>query len=269
MGRAAVLMGLLSYSFVTVTLVADLGLPWNFWQLGSAGARAVGDVRGVVVRRSVRHDPALRVPPGSAGALGPGHGPWTSGAAGRARTSSCAVAAFVYLLSRNLALTAAAAVVFSVPGLGLPAPGQGVRAGHAGHRGRDPLHHAPELAGLAVPADAGQAGGPVVVAGPAGLVLPVLDRLRDGAGDPGRDVDRQGLAPDTPDRPAGLAGQHHLLVAAGLSRLAPRRHGAARAARRRVRRADWARCSWWRSFWAAWCLWPCWRVLLNEPGRPS
>src|SRR4029079_5002080 len=33
MGRAAVLMGLLSYSFVTVTLVADLGLPWNFWQL--------------------------------------------------------------------------------------------------------------------------------------------------------------------------------------------------------------------------------------------
>ena len=34
MGRGAVLMGLLSYSFVTVTLVADLGLPWNFYQLG-------------------------------------------------------------------------------------------------------------------------------------------------------------------------------------------------------------------------------------------
>jgi formate dehydrogenase iron-sulfur subunit len=29
-----VLIGLLSYSFVTVTLVADLGLPWHFWQLG-------------------------------------------------------------------------------------------------------------------------------------------------------------------------------------------------------------------------------------------
>jgi len=27
-------MGLLSYSFVTVTLVADLGLPWHFYQLG-------------------------------------------------------------------------------------------------------------------------------------------------------------------------------------------------------------------------------------------
>jgi len=33
-GRSAVLMGLLSYSFVTVTLLADLGLPWHFWQLG-------------------------------------------------------------------------------------------------------------------------------------------------------------------------------------------------------------------------------------------
>jgi formate dehydrogenase iron-sulfur subunit len=34
MGRSAVFMGLLSYSFVTVTLVADLGLPWHFYQLG-------------------------------------------------------------------------------------------------------------------------------------------------------------------------------------------------------------------------------------------
>lgn len=33
MGRSAVLMGLLSYSFVTVTLIADLGLPWHFYQL--------------------------------------------------------------------------------------------------------------------------------------------------------------------------------------------------------------------------------------------
>lgn len=32
-GRTAVFMGLLSYSFVTVTLLADLGLPWHFWQL--------------------------------------------------------------------------------------------------------------------------------------------------------------------------------------------------------------------------------------------
>jgi len=34
LGRTAVLTGFLSYSFVTVTLVADLGLPWHFYQLG-------------------------------------------------------------------------------------------------------------------------------------------------------------------------------------------------------------------------------------------
>src|SRR6201981_379448 len=34
MGRSAVLMGLVRYSFVTVTLIADLGLPWHFYQLG-------------------------------------------------------------------------------------------------------------------------------------------------------------------------------------------------------------------------------------------
>jgi formate dehydrogenase iron-sulfur subunit len=34
LGRSAVLMGLLSYSFVTITLLADLGLPWHAWQLG-------------------------------------------------------------------------------------------------------------------------------------------------------------------------------------------------------------------------------------------
>jgi formate dehydrogenase iron-sulfur subunit len=33
LGRTAVLMGLLSYSFVMVTLVADLGLPWQSYQL--------------------------------------------------------------------------------------------------------------------------------------------------------------------------------------------------------------------------------------------
>jgi formate dehydrogenase iron-sulfur subunit len=33
-GRSAVLMGLLSYTFVVVTLVADLGLPWHFYQFG-------------------------------------------------------------------------------------------------------------------------------------------------------------------------------------------------------------------------------------------
>jgi len=34
LARPAVWMGLLSYSFVCVTLIVDLGLPWHFWQLG-------------------------------------------------------------------------------------------------------------------------------------------------------------------------------------------------------------------------------------------
>jgi formate dehydrogenase iron-sulfur subunit len=34
LGRTAVFIGLLSYSFVMVTLIADLGLPWHFYQLG-------------------------------------------------------------------------------------------------------------------------------------------------------------------------------------------------------------------------------------------
>jgi formate dehydrogenase iron-sulfur subunit len=34
MGRTAVLMGFLSYSFVLITLLADLGLPWHFYSLG-------------------------------------------------------------------------------------------------------------------------------------------------------------------------------------------------------------------------------------------
>jgi formate dehydrogenase iron-sulfur subunit len=33
LGRSAVLLGFLSYSFVTVTLIADLGLPWHAYQL--------------------------------------------------------------------------------------------------------------------------------------------------------------------------------------------------------------------------------------------
>ena len=54
-GRSAVLMGLLSYSFVTVTLLADLGLPWHFWQLALQRPGALGDVRGLLVRRPLRH----------------------------------------------------------------------------------------------------------------------------------------------------------------------------------------------------------------------
>ena len=70
LGRTAVLMGLLSYSFVTVTLVADLGLPWHSYALALQRSGTLGHVRGLVVRRPLRHDPPARVPAGSLRALG-------------------------------------------------------------------------------------------------------------------------------------------------------------------------------------------------------
>jgi formate dehydrogenase iron-sulfur subunit len=113
MGRAAVLMGLLSYSFVTVTLVADLGLPWNFWQLGLQAPEqsAMFEVSWCVgLYVTILLFEFLPVPlehwgPGRAMEL------WRrwSGV-----YVAIAVAGFVYLLSRSLALTAGAAVVFLV-----------------------------------------------------------------------------------------------------------------------------------------------------------
>ncbi len=113
MGRAAVLMGLLSYSFVTVTLVADLGLPWNFWQLGLQAPEqsAMFEVSWCVgLYVTILLFEFLPVPLEHWG-LGRAMAVWRrwSGA-----YVVLAVAAFVYLLSRSLVLTAAAAVVFSV-----------------------------------------------------------------------------------------------------------------------------------------------------------
>ena len=113
MGRAAVLMGLLSYSFVTVTLVADLGLPWNFWQLGLQAPEqsAMFEVSWCVgLYVTILLFEFLPVPLEHWG-LGRAMELWR-------RWSGVyvvlAVAGFVYLLSRSLAITAAAAVAFSV-----------------------------------------------------------------------------------------------------------------------------------------------------------
>ncbi len=111
LGRMAVLMGLLSYSFVTVTLIADLGLPWHFYQLGlqSPEHSAMFEVSwcvGLYVTIL-----AARVPPGPPGALGPaaGAGAWRrwSGA-----YVAVAVTLFIYMMSRNLVYTALTAVIF-------------------------------------------------------------------------------------------------------------------------------------------------------------
>lgn len=113
MGRSAVLMGLLSYSFVTVTLVADLGLPWNFWQLGLQAPEqsAMFEVSWCVgLYVTILLFEFLPVPLEHWG-LGKAMAVWRrwSGA-----YVVLAMAGFVYLLSRSLAFAAAAAAVFSV-----------------------------------------------------------------------------------------------------------------------------------------------------------
>jgi formate dehydrogenase iron-sulfur subunit len=112
MGRSAVLMGLLSYWFVTVTLVADLGLPWHFYQLGlqAPGQSAMFEVSWCVgLYVTILLLEFLPVPFERWG-LQRAMGIWKrwSGA-----YVAFAITLFVYLLSRSLVYTALAAVLFS------------------------------------------------------------------------------------------------------------------------------------------------------------
>jgi formate dehydrogenase iron-sulfur subunit len=112
LGRSAVLMGFLSYSFVTVTLVADLGLPWHFYQLAfqSPEASAMFEVSWCVgLYVTVLLLEFLPVPlewRGLRKALDIWHS-WSSAYV------ALALALFVFLLSRNLIYTALTAVLFS------------------------------------------------------------------------------------------------------------------------------------------------------------
>ena len=111
MGRSAVLMGLLSYSFVMVTLLADLGLPWNSYQLAlqAPAHSAMFEVSWCVgLYITILLLEFLPVPfarygyPEAAAALRRWNGAYVAGA----------VTLFVYLLSRNVLYALAAAVVF-------------------------------------------------------------------------------------------------------------------------------------------------------------
>jgi formate dehydrogenase iron-sulfur subunit len=111
MGRAAVLMGLLSYSFVTVTLVADLGLPWNFYQLGiqAPAQSAMFEVSWCVgLYVTVLLLEFLPVPLEHVG-LRKAMEVWRRW---QGAYVAFALALFVYLLSRNLVYAAVALVVF-------------------------------------------------------------------------------------------------------------------------------------------------------------
>ena len=112
MGRSAVLMGLLSYSFVTVTLIADLGLPWHFYQLGLQAPEqsAMFEVSWCVgLYVTILLIEFLPVPFERWG-LHKAMDIWRrwSGA-----YVAFALTLFVYLLSRNLAYAALTAVLFS------------------------------------------------------------------------------------------------------------------------------------------------------------
>jgi formate dehydrogenase iron-sulfur subunit len=111
LGRTAVLMGLLSYSFVMVTLLADLGLPWNSYQLALQAPEhsAMFEVSWCVgLYITILLLEFLPVPFAHFG--------YTRAADALRRWNGAYVAAavtlFVYLLSRNLLYAAATAVVF-------------------------------------------------------------------------------------------------------------------------------------------------------------
>ncbi len=113
MGRSAVLMGLLSYSFVMVTLIADLGLPWNSYQLALQAPEqsAMFEVSWCVgLYVTILLMEFLPVPLERWG-LQRAMELWRrwSGA-----YVAFAMTLFVYLLSRNLVYAAAAAVLFSI-----------------------------------------------------------------------------------------------------------------------------------------------------------
>ena len=111
LGRTAVLMGLLSYSFVMVTLLADLGLPWNSYQLALQAPEhsAMFEVSWCVgLYVTILLLEFLPVPFARWG--------FERAAAALRRWNGAYVAAavtlFVYLLSRNLLYALATAVVF-------------------------------------------------------------------------------------------------------------------------------------------------------------
>src|SRR5688572_27775325 len=111
LGRSAVLMGLLSYSFVTVTLLADLGLPWHFYALALNAPEhsAMFEVSWCVgLYVTILLLEFLPVPFAhfgfhrAAAALRRWNGAYVA----------AAVALFVYLMSRNILYALATAVIF-------------------------------------------------------------------------------------------------------------------------------------------------------------
>jgi len=112
LGRSAVLMGLLSYTFVSVTLIADLGLPWHFYQLALRAPEhsAMFEVSWCVgLYVSILALEFLPVPLEHFGwkRLHDAWKKWSGAYVAGAMTL------FVWMLSRNVAYAAATAAIFS------------------------------------------------------------------------------------------------------------------------------------------------------------
>jgi len=176
LGRTAVLMGLLSYSFVTVTLVADLGLPWHFYELGlnapehSAMFEVSWCVGLYITILALEFLPVVLERFGLHRLMALWQ-KWSG------VYVTFAVTLFVYLMSRNVVYAAVTAVIF----------GTLAWLFRAREKTFEPIMLAiaavtlstmHQLPRIAVPADAEHARLAVVVARDAHLVLPVFDRGR-------------------------------------------------------------------------------------------
>jgi formate dehydrogenase iron-sulfur subunit len=111
-GRSAVLMGFLSYSFVTVTLIADLGLPWHAYQLAlqapehSAMFEVSWCVGLYVTILLLEFLPVPLERYGYTGAMAA----WKKW---QGAYVTFAVTLFIYLMSRNFLYAGAAAIIFA------------------------------------------------------------------------------------------------------------------------------------------------------------
>ena len=235
LGRTAVLMGLLSYSFVMVTLLADLGLPWHSYQLALQAPEhsAMFEVSWCVgLYVTILLLEFLPVPfaqwgyERAAALLRRWNGAYVAGA----------VTLFVYLLSRNVLYALATAVVFGTLAWIFRARDQKA----------EPIMlaiaavtlstmHQSSLGSLYLLMPnmlAPQWWSPVMPVSfflssiAAGTALVILDRH----------VDREGLAPPARDDAARLGRTDHVLGAARLPRVSPWRHGDPQPALRRLHR---------------------------------
>ena len=257
LGRSAVLMGLLSYSFVMVTLLADLGLPWHSYQLALKAPEhsAMFEVSWCVgLYVTILLLEFLPVPfahfgyQRAADALRQWNGAYVA----------AAVTLFVYLMSRNLLYALATAVIFGTLAWMFRARDQKA----------EPIMlaiaavtlstmHQSSLGSLYLLMPnmlAPQWWSPVMPVSfflssiAAGTALVILDRH----------VDREGVAPPARDDAARLGRTDRVLVAARLPRVPPRRHGDPQPVHRSLRRNGSAWPSRPRSSSAACCRSSCW-----------